>query len=176
MLRVIVRSVKLIAQFRHHLRAYLYSLAYPPLLPGVSIHPLTTGIIIEYEIDWPFCLGGSLGLASDDLDTTEIILLSLLSSFMSSSDSKQNSFVHWRWLLFCLPFAKGTTKDVRELQFILRHTYGTCLAFSTLRCSSGYSTSRRLTVVPVKKQHYTQSTCSMKCDSAFIVACLRRFW
>ena len=94
MLRVIVRSVKTIAQFRRHLKAYLYSIAYPPQLPGVSIHPLTSGIVIESEIGQPFCLGGSLGLVSDDLGATEVILLSLLSSVMSRSDGKQNSFLH----------------------------------------------------------------------------------
>ena len=51
-----ISSGEIIIQFHRHLKTYLYKLAYPRLLPGESIPPLTKGLI-ETEIDQPCYLG-----------------------------------------------------------------------------------------------------------------------
>ena len=45
MLTSSVKSVENIAKFHRHVKIYFYNLAYPPMLPGVSINLMTTGIV-----------------------------------------------------------------------------------------------------------------------------------
>ena len=40
-----VKSVENTATFRRHLKTYIYNLAYPSKLPGVSINLMTTGFV-----------------------------------------------------------------------------------------------------------------------------------
>jgi len=50
MLPFSVRSVENITQLCHHLKLYLYNLARPLQLPGVSVNRVTTGIYIDSEM------------------------------------------------------------------------------------------------------------------------------
>ena len=50
-------------------------LAYPPELPGVSVHLLTIGIIIELEIDKPCGNGVLRSVVSEELGAIEVIVV-----------------------------------------------------------------------------------------------------
>ena len=74
-LPVSVRSVETIAQFYHHLKAYLYNIAYPVQPDGLSVNMLIIGILIYFEINQPFCLDALLSLVSKDLVSLDLLIL-----------------------------------------------------------------------------------------------------
>ena len=47
-------------QFHQHLKTYFHNLAYPLKLRGISVRLLTTGMLIESEIDQSFCFDAPL--------------------------------------------------------------------------------------------------------------------